>query len=390
MKIAYFTDTYAPEINGVTNTLGYLTAYLQKNGIGYQIFAPDYEEADVKLAEPNVLRFKGVRPHMNPASRLSFPSHSQVLRALADFQPDIVHIVSELGIGWCGLRAARQLHVPVVMSYHTNFDQYLSCYEFEGLQKLYWKYMAWFHSFAAVNLCPSADTMGALRKRGISDLALWSRGVDLSQFSPARYSSPIRESLGGRERTLFLYAGRIAKEKSLDTLAKAIRIMHSWYGDEAGFVFAGDGPYLKKLMDYELPNTVFTGFLSREELSSVYASCDAFVFPSGTETFGNVVLEAMASGLPVVCANSGGVTDFASHLDNAYLFSYRHIMGLAQAMSLMLSSPALRESLKKGGLQTAQERSWNGVFDMLMAQYERVRAEERLGAGIFVPSRKLA
>lgn len=388
MKIAYFTDTYAPEINGVTNTLGYLTAYLQKRGIGHLIFAPDYEQADMKLAEQNVIRFKGIRPHVNPASRLSFPNYRQVLHALADFQPDIVHVVSELGIGWCGLRAARELHIPVVMSYHTNFDQYLSCYEFEGLQKLYWKYMAWFHSFAAVNLCPSADTMLALGKQGIFNLDIWSRGVDLSQFGPARFSASVRESLGGKDRTLFLYAGRMAREKSLDTLAKAIRVLHGWYGDKAGFVFAGDGPYLKELMDFELPNTVFTGFLGREELSSVYASCDAFVFPSGTETFGNVVLEAMASALPVICANSGGVTDFVSHLDNAYLFGYRHIMGLAQAMSLMLSSPALRENLKKGGLQTAKARSWNGVFDTLMAQYERVCALER--AGIAVPGRKLA
>jgi glycosyltransferase involved in cell wall biosynthesis len=388
MKIAYFTDTYAPEINGVTNTLGYLTTYLQKRGIDHLIFAPDYEEGKVKLAERNVVRFKGIRPTVNPASRLSFPNYRQVLQTLADFQPDVVHIVSELDIGWCGLRAARALDIPVVMSYHTNFDQYLSCYDFESLQKLYWKYMAWFHSFAALNLCPSADTMGALRKQGIFNLELWSRGVDLSQFGPSRFSASVRESLGGRDRTLFLYAGRIAREKSLDTLAKAIRIMHSWYGDQAGFVFAGDGPYLKELMEFELPNTVFTGFLGREELSMVYASCDVFVFPSGTETFGNVVLEAMASGLPVVCANSGGVTDFASHLDNAYLFGNRHIMGLAQAMSLMLSSPALRESIQKGGLQTARDRSWNGVFDALMTQYECARRVEKAGA--VVAGRKFA
>jgi len=371
MRIAYFTDTYHPEINGVTNTLGYLTAYLRRLGIDYLIFAPDYSDGRADDSEQNVIRFKGLRPHISPASRLVFPNYKTVLQTMADYRPDIIHITSELGIGYCGLRVARELGIPIVMSYHTNFDKYLNFYEFGQLEKCYWKYMTWFHSFAAVNLCPSEDTLHALEKRGLAHLDIWSRGVDLSQFSPANHSEFVRERLGGRNRTLFLYAGRIAKEKGLETFAKAIRIMDSWYGDTVGFVFAGDGPYMQELSEFELPNAVFTGFKNKDDLAQIYASCDVFVFPSGTETFGNVVLEAMASGLPVLCVDAGGVTDFTSHLDNAYLCNQKHIMGLARGMSALLSSPALCDKLRQGGLFTARKRSWNSVFDGLIAQYER-------------------
>ncbi|MPM19423.1 GDP-mannose-dependent alpha-mannosyltransferase [bioreactor metagenome] len=376
MRIAYFTDTLAPEINGVTNTLSYLTGYLQRMGIEFQVFAPDYSDTAVEDQDPRVLRFKGFRPYVNPSSRLAFPAHGQVLSALEAFRPDLVHIVSELGIGYAGLRAARQLKLPLVMSYHTNFDQYLRYYDFPQLEKLYWKYMAWFHSFPARNLCPSTDTMRQLEARGFPQLELWSRGVDLSIFSPSRRSEELRRSLGGGEdRVLFLYAGRLSREKGLDTLAKAIRVFHGWYGDRAGFVFAGDGPYMEHMNGLELPNAVFTGFQSKERLAELYASCDALVFPSGTETFGNVVLEAMASALPVLCVDAGGITDFTSHLDNAYVCGNGHIMGMAKGMSLLLSSPALRDSLARGGLETARRRSWDGVFHSLMEQYAAVCAE---------------
>lgn len=389
MKIAYFTDTYAPEINGVTNTLDYLTFYLRNREIGYLVFAPGYSSGEAEEGERDIMRFKGFRPIVNPPSRLAFPNHQQVLHALSDFKPDVVHITTELGIGYSGLRAARELGIPVVMSYHTNFDQYLSCYNFGKLEQIYWKCMAWFHSFADVNLCPSEDTRRVLARRGFKNLEIWSRGVDLSRFSPSHFSSDLRERLGGKDKTLFLYAGRIAKEKNLATLAKAIRILHGWYGDLVGFVFAGDGPYLKELQDLELPNTVFTGFLGKEELAGVYASCDVFAFPSGTETFGNVVLEAMASGLPVLCADAGGVTDFVSHLDNAYLFSCRHIMGLARAMSMLASSPALCENLRRGGLETAKEHSWDGVFDTLMTQYRKAVARSRRESRALKPGWKI-
>jgi len=371
MKIAYFTDTFSPEINGVTNTLNNLTAYLRKNSIEYLVFAPDYDNRR-GAQEESVLRFKGITPHVNPNSRLALPSYLTVRSAIAEFEPDIIHITIELGIGLIGLFIARELNIPIVMSYHTNFDSYLNLYDYGHLKKGYWAYIKWFHSFAKVNLCPSSDTLKTLEKKGFQNLDLWSRGIDPSLFDPARRSETVRNRLGGEGKTVFLYVGRMAREKGLDTLAEAIALLNFTHKDEAVFVFTGDGPYMKELKDMTIPNAVFTGFLQKKELAEVYASSDAFVFPSGTETFGNVVLEAMSSGLPIVCTDAGGITDFTAHLENAYVCEYMNAESLAQGMTELLNKPELKDRLRKGGLATAAERSWDYIFDGLLSQYERV------------------
>ena len=371
MKIAYFTDTFYPEINGVTNTLNNLTAYLKKTGIEYLVFAPDYDNGRGD-SEECVMRFKGLPPFVNPNSRLALPNYRTVRGAILDFAPDIIHITIELGIGLVGLRVARELNIPIVMSYHTNFDSYLNLYEFGHLKRGYWGYIKWFHSFAKANLCPSYDTLRTVEKRGFENLGIWSRGIDTSMFSPLYRSEELRRSLGLQGKTAFLYVGRIAREKGLDTLAEAIRKTNCEYGDDAVFVFTGDGPYMKELKEMNLPNAVFTGFLQKKELSEMYASSDVFVFPSGTETFGNVVLEAMSSGLPVVCTDSGGITDFTSHLENAYVCKYGNVESLAGGIVEMLNNTELRRELSEGGLETAARRSWDYINDELIAQYETV------------------
>ena len=164
--------------------------------------------------------------------------------------------------------------------------------------------------------------------------------------------------------------GRIAREKGLDILSEAIRIINEKHKDEIVFTFTGDGPYLKELEEMNIPNAVFTGFLQKKELAEIYASSDVFVFPSGTETFGNVLLEAMSSGLPVICTDSGGVTDFTNHLENAYVCRYKDSASLALGMSKMLNNPELRSELRKEALETASIRSWDYIFEGLISQYE--------------------
>jgi len=371
MRIAYFTDTFYPEINGVTNTLNNLTAYLRKIGVDYLVFAPDYDGRRGENEE-NIMRFKGIPPHVNPNSRLALPFYKTVRNAILEFDPDVIHITIELGIGLVGLLIARELDIPIVMSYHTNFDSYLNLYEFGHLKKGYWGYIKWFHSFAKANLCPSYDTLRTVEKRGFQNLGIWSRGIDTSTFSPLYRSEELRKRLGLQGKTTFLYVGRIAREKGLDTLAQSIRRINIEYRDEAVFVFTGDGPYMKELKEMKLPNAVFTGFLHKKELSEMYASSDVFVFPSGTETFGNVVLEAMSSGLAVVCTDLGGITDFTEHLENAYVCKYGDAESLAVGISEMLSNAELRHKLSEGGLETAASRSWDYINGELIAQYEMV------------------
>jgi glycosyltransferase involved in cell wall biosynthesis len=368
MKIAYFTDTFSPEINGVTNTFDHLTAYLRKQGHDYLVFAPDYGVPG-RAHEERVLRFKGVSPHVNPNSRLALPSHRVVRDALVKFAPDLVHITIELGIGLAGLRAARELGLPIVMSYHNNFDSYFDLYKISGLEKGYWSYMRWFHSFAQKNLCPSMDTRKILERHDIQNLGIWSRGIDTAAFSPAFRSADTRQALGGKNKTVFLFVSRIAREKGLDVLGEAIRKVNTEHESEALFVFTGDGPYKKTLEDMALPNAVFTGFLKGRALAEMYASADAFVFPSGTETFGNVVLEAMASGLPILCSDTGGQTDFTRHLDNAWVCKYGDADSLARGIAALLLDPGLRRRLGTRSLLNARARTWDSVFSELIDEY---------------------
>lgn len=370
MRVAIFADTFSPEINGVTNTLNRLLSYLDERRISYLIFAPDYETEAKE--ESKIIYFRGIIPFLSPNSRIALPSQAVVKKKVEEFRPDIIHVVTEFTIGYVGMKVARACKIPLIMSYHTNLDQYVQHYKMTYMKKPVGAYLRYFHNHARLNLCPSIHTMVTLEKQGYKKLALWSRGVDTTLFSPRKHCIDFKEQIGFENRFLFLYAGRIAVEKSLDILMKSIYYINRIYGDKVGFVFMGDGPYLEELKECNIDNVFFTGFLQGEELAKVYASCDCFTFPSGTETFGNVVLEAMASGLPVICADAGGVTDFTCHKKNAYVTMYQNSVSLFYAMREVYENTVLRQQLINGSLVTAGKKSWNKIFDRLLISYEEV------------------
>lgn len=372
MRIAFFTDTFYPQINGVSNTLSYLSRYLQKKNVEHIFFAPDYGFESEECAGLPVIRFRGIRPLIYPECRIAFVPQGKMTGILSDFDPDVVHIVTEVSMGLAGLRAATALGLPVVMSYHTNFDQYLDFYHLTHLSQALWAYMKWFHSFALVNLCPSYDTLEAMKGRGFQNLDIWSRGIDLRRFHPSHFSPELREKLGAEDKTVFLYVGRISAEKGLDVLMESIRSVNETHGGRVQFWITGDGPFLGKIASLKLPNVVLTGEKRGAELARIYASADAFVFPSGTETFGNVLLEAMASGLPAICTDSGGVTDYTVQGQNALVCRYGDPDSLTQAILAMLD-PGLRSRIREQALRTARSKSWDAIFDSLMGHYAAVK-----------------
>jgi glycosyltransferase involved in cell wall biosynthesis len=368
VKIAFFTDTFLPQINGVSNTLCQFSRYLAQQGIAHRFFTPAYKDGPTDEGAYPVVRFPSMPFALYPQVRLALAAATAVRKQLLDFHPDVVHVVTEFSMGYAGLKAARQLGLPVVMSYHTNFDQYLEHYRLETLTEPLWQYMRWFHSFACLNLCPSENTLRRLTFRGIRNLAVWSRGIDASRFSPRFASSALRNELGGEDKLLYLYVGRISAEKGIGVYAESIRRFNARHQSRARFVFTGDGPYLPALKAMNLENAVFTGALCGQALSEVYASCDVFVFPSDNETFGNVMLEAMASGTPGICVDAGGLKDFTAHGENAFVCAPRDAGALTQAMEAMMDE-GLREKIRAGALQTARERSWNAIFDDLLKKY---------------------
>lgn len=374
MKIAIFTDTLYPEINGVANTLSLFAEYLRSRHIEHMFFAPDYDRVEQEAFQSPVVRYKGWAPPLYPECRLAFPLYSFEKSKIEAFKPDVIHVTDQLGIGYMGLKYAREHNIPLVMSYHTNFDQYLKYYKLEFLDSFLWGITRKIYNQADMTLAPSKHTKNQLIFRGFKNVGIWSRGINTEDFNPAKRDIKTRKKLRGKtipgvRKFLFLYVGRLAAEKNLDVLQKAIEIVQSKTGNCCRFVFTGEGPYGEVLKKSQCDAMVFTGVKKGVDLQRIYASCDAFVFPSGTETFGNVLLEAMASGLPSVCVNSGGVTDFAQNGENALVAQANNAKSFAKAMLLLVKKKGLRKKLREGALQTAQKRSWVSIFERLLADY---------------------
>jgi glycosyltransferase involved in cell wall biosynthesis len=380
MKIAYFTDTFTPELNGVTNTLSKLQTWLDKKEIQYAFFAPDYSgrpAADgpsgrVQAAvfqQKKIHRFRGVATSLSPESRLAFPRRREVFDICDTFKPDLVHVVTELGIGYRGMRYAQSRGLPLVMSYHTDYGTYLAFFHLGFLRPLLERYLSWFYRSAHRVLAPSRHTLEQLFQKRYRNLGLWSRGIDAERFNPRFRSRKWRRELGIDNKFIFLYVGRLSPEKGLDMLLYAIEEIEGRFPGKAAFVFTGGGPYADIIRQKNFSNVILTGFKTGRELSEIYASADCFAFPSGTETFGNAPLEAMASGLPVAGAASGGVTEFLSHGKNALLCAPGDQNGFTENLTAIMENKTLRRKLAEKGRKLAQSRAWDLIFDDLFSVY---------------------
>ncbi|MCL1792129.1 MAG: glycosyltransferase family 1 protein [Peptococcaceae bacterium] len=384
MKIAYFTDTWAPEINGVTNTLGKLSGYLEEKGIRHIFFAPAYntsaagtdtlpetEETSLK----KVHRFPGIKVRISPNSCLAFPGTKLVYNLCDRFAPDLIHVTTEFGIGNKGVKYAVSRGIPLVMSYHTDYCKYLNYYGLGALEPFVEMYLKRFYRPAQRILAPSGYTMEQLKSKGFDNLGIWSRGIDSACFNADYRSDEMRNSLGIGDRFAFLYVGRISPEKGLNLLLRAIDRINQNFPGQAAFVITGDGPYAETIRQAGHENVIMTGFRRGRELSEIYASCDGFAFPSGTETFGNTCLEAMASGLAVAGISSGGVTDYLTHGENALLGPDEDSDALADNLTTLMTNQELRHILAYNARKTALSRDWNRIFDKLLSEYRIVIQE---------------
>lgn len=370
MRILYFTDTYFPQINGVTNTLDRLVKYLDSTEHKYLFFAPYYENSPGNVKERCTRRFKSISFPAYPECRISIPFYSKLCRIADKFKPDIIHLMTPMGLGFTGVRYAQERGIPLVSSFTTNFNTYLKYYKLDFLDSLIWNYFKWFHGSCGINFCPSWETLRMLETKEIQNLKIMSRGIDTGAFNPVHRNAEIRRNLKINEKIAFLYVGRIAREKDLDILMESIRQINSRYPDMAEFILAGDGPYISQLKKAAPENVIFTGYLKGEALSDLYASCDVFVFPSSTETFGNVVLEAMASGLPVLAVNSGGVKESVIDGYNGFLCEPRNADSFMQLISGFIQNKELIGHMGENARQYTLTRSWSNIFNQMLNDYQ--------------------
>jgi phosphatidylinositol alpha 1,6-mannosyltransferase len=366
MRIALITETFLPDVNGVTTTLCRLLEHLQSHGHEALLFAP--HDAPASYAGAQIVPLHGVPFPLYPDLKLT-PPQLGVSAHLRRFQPDLLHLSGLVALGATGRYVARRLSLPLVGAYHTDFPAYSTHYGLGCLQSLTYRYLRWFHNSCALTLCPSVATLADLRAHGFRRLRLWRRGVDTERFHPRYRSAAWRESIGAKPgETLLLYVGRLAAEKRIELLADALDGL-----DGVRLVLVGDGP-ARPALERQLAGRPahFTGFLRGEALATAYASADMFVFPSDTETFGQVIQEAMASGLPVVAARAGGALDLVRDQVTGALFTPGSGADLRVHIQALVRAPQQRAALGQAGRTAAERCSWASVMDELLDQYQRV------------------
>jgi len=376
MKLAFFTDTFLPQINGVTKTLDKLTAYCERWSIDYKVFAPADKEEIGDYREEKVNRFSSCNFFLYPECKLAAPNYFKIKKELDQYQPDLIHLVTPFSMGLCGLRYARKSNTPLVASYHTNFTHYLDYYNLEFLEDFFWKFFRWVHGFSQLNLCPSQVTKEKLAEQGIANLEIWGRGVNTDRFNPSFYEQVVKKKYGLEDKLILLYVGRLAREKNLELLVESLKELNSIYQEKIELVITGDGPLREQLEADSPANVTFTGYLSGEELSQIYATADIFTFPSVTETYGNVVLEAMASGLPVVGILKGGVKENLVDGYNGLACQQNSKEEFKRQLEKLIKNNNLRRKLAGNAYQHARENSWQQVFHRLFANYRRVIGSE--------------
>jgi phosphatidylinositol alpha 1,6-mannosyltransferase len=375
MRIALFSETFIPQRNGVAILLGRFIQYLARHGHEVLVVTSDIGlGADAHATLPSsvkLLKVPGFRLPRYPDLTMPLPFAPRVARALTAFRPDIVHLVTEYTLGVTGLSLARKLGVPVLASFETNVPGCLPYYGFGWASELTWRYLRWFHNRSGLTLCPSEPWQDLLRSRGFRHVRVWVRGVDTEQFTPTHRSEQGRRRNGPPDSIQLLYVGRLTPEKELPVLFQAYQQAASQCPDQRlHLVLAGDGAYAGRMRNQAPPGVTFVGYVEGQDLSEVFAAADVFVLPSRVETLGYVVLEAMASGLPVVGADRGGTLENVRDGINGLLCPAGDTERFAQAIRTLVSDVPLRQRLAQNARAWAAERTWNQAFGKLVGTYE--------------------
>lgn len=365
MRIVMVTETFLPKIDGIVTMICATVKSLQARGDEVLLFAPAGGPAELHGAR--VIGLPSVPFPFYPELRIA-PPRASMRREIEAFQPDVLHLYepSLLGIG--GIYYAQVMHIPLVVSYHTNLPAYLHYYKMGFLESAAWKLMQVRHGRADLNLCTSTPMMEELAQHNIDRLALWERAVDADRFHPSRRSDAMRCTLSGGEpqKPLLLYVGRLCAEKNIGSLRAVLRAF-----PDLRLAIVGDGPMRHELeKHFRNTPTYFAGYLRGEALAAAFASADLFVMPSETETLGLVLLEAMASSCPVVAVRAGGIPDAVKDGVTGFLYEPGE-SNLVETVGRVLGNPAERSEVRTRARAEVERHGWQQATDLLRQQYRQ-------------------
>lgn len=379
LRVAYFSASMQPGLDGVTRVLYNLIDELNKRGIENIFFSavnPPVEDRPTKMFTVPSFSFPLYKDY-----KISVVSFNSLKEELEKFRPDIIHFNSPCTLGYAAARASVKLGIPAVATYHTHFASYAKYYRVQALEHYGWSYFRSLYNKCKMVYVPSNPIIEILRSHGIKNLTLLPHGVDSEVFNPDYRSQEWRRDHGVEDKTVILYAGRLVWEKDLKTFADSYKII-SGMRDDIKFVLAGDGP-VKNELEKMMPGALFLGYQKGNNLSTAFASSDIFVFPSTTETFGNVTLEAMASGIPAVCVREGGAYDVIQDEVTGLIAEPRNAEDLAAKIMSLADNPMRRIEMGQKAYEYAKEQTWSNIFSRLFDSYldvvNRSKAVEQAG-----------
>ncbi len=320
LRIAVVTETWPPEVNGVAVTLSKLIHHLGQRHHTIQLIRPRQDKHDegVEQSGWSELLLRGLPIPRYPQLKLGLPSKKALIKAWSTKRPDLVHIATEGPLSWSALQAAQILRLPVTSDFRTNFHSYCQHYGVGWLSKPIVAYLRKFHNRTACTMVPTQAMKFQLEAMGFKNLKVVARGVDTQQFNPNNRSEAMRQSWGVTPETIVLLSvGRIAAEKNLDLIVQTYQALIE-AGRPVKMIFAGDGP-MRAITQVKCPDALFVGMCTHEQLAILYASADLLLFPSLTETFGNVTLEALASATPVLAFDCAAAGEFIKDKRNGWL-----------------------------------------------------------------------
>jgi phosphatidylinositol alpha 1,6-mannosyltransferase len=364
MRVAIITESFAPDINGVANSVLRVAEHLAARGHHPLVIAPEPRRS--LRGRTTGLPYPVVRVPSLPLPgysnvRLALPS-AAVASALERHRPDVVHLASPFVLGAWGSTAARDLGLPIVAVYQTDVPGYTGSYHLGPTKQAAWRWIARVHGRAAITLAPSNPTADELRAHGVRDVHRWGRGVDSVLYHPRNRDEGLRRELLGDREILVGYVGRLAHEKCVDLLSDVDRLPN------VRVVVIGDGPARKRVAR-ALPSATFTGTRSGADLARHYASLDVFVHTGPLETFCQTIQEAQASGLPVVAPASGGPLDLVQPGLTGYLVRPGDPADFASAVRALVDDPESRARFGAAARTAVEHRTWSAVVDELIGHY---------------------
>ena len=359
MRITVVTETYPPDLNGVALTVARSIAYLRERGHTVDVVRPS-GAGETPGEGPGEWRARGFPLLIYPDLRFGIATSAALAARLVATQAQLVHVATEGPLGWAAVSAAARLGLPTTSDFRTNFHHYSRYYRLGWTAPVISAYLRHFHNRTDLSLAPSSQTRRELIASGFERVQVVGRGVDLERFSPQRRDAALRARLSPQGGPILLYVGRLAAEKNVELALLAYRIARQ-FSEHARMVVVGDGP-LRKRLQAEFPEAQFTGNLHGETLAAHYASADIFLFPSLTDTFGNVTLEALACGLPVVAFNVAAAAEHVRDRVSGRLLPPGNAAAFMIATALMTVQAASHEPMRQAARAAAEAADWDSVL----------------------------